>query len=484
MSQPAVDLTEAIRQRAESTVPVVETLTDSGNASRLVNLHGRRLHYIAPWGKWLVCGEDGFWTMDHKDVHVRELAKSVGEGLKHEAAKMKNADDAKQVFKFAFRSLNSHGITGMVDLARGIEGIPLHHEALDAHGWILGVLNGVVDLRTGEHRPADPADLLTMRCPVEWDPDATAPRWEQAMDEWFPDPELRGYVKRLAGAAMVGDQRDHVFVIHFGHGRNGKGTFIRALTRVLGPMATVIHLSLLVETKYSGHDTIKADLFRSRLAVASETAKRVRLDEASVKNLTGADRITARRMREDPWEFDPTHSLWLQTNHLPEISGRDTGIWSRIRVVKWESTFEGRAQDQDLDETLADEAPGILRWMVEGCIEWQEHGLDEPEAVVRETLRYRQSEDVFSRFAADTGLVFQDDLEIQAGALQNLLSEWATTEGIRAPSRELGDWLREEGCRQERKRYTDHEGKPRQHRFWIGVGLDDGEHISEQTNVL
>ena len=86
--------------------------------------------------------------------------------------------------------------------------------------------------------------------------------------------------------------------------------------------------------------------------MASETQKRVRLDEASVKNLTGGDRITARRMRENPWEFDPTHSLWLQTNHLPEISGRDTGIWSRIRVVKWVKTFDGKDQDRDLDETL------------------------------------------------------------------------------------------------------------------------------------
>src|SRR5439155_11202182 len=183
---------------------------------------------------------------------------------------------------------------------------------------------------------------------------------------WFPDAEVRAYVHRLAGAALVGAQFDHLFVIHYGGGGYGKGTFTRHLQAVLGPYAVEVHLSLLVEQRHSEHDTVKADLFRRRLAVAVETERRVKLAEASVKNLTGGDRIRARRMREDPWAFDPTHALWLQTNHLPEISGRDDGIWRRVRVVKWEASFK-RTQDPTLDPTLDAEASGILRWLVEGC---------------------------------------------------------------------------------------------------------------------
>jgi len=462
----------------------VETLTDSGNATRLVRLHGDRLHHLPLWGKWTVCGPDGFWGIDHGNVRVRELAKDVGADLKDEAAKMTDKDDAKRVFSFAFQSLNARGISGMVDLARGIPGMPLDHEELDANGWLLGVQNGVVELDTGKFREADPKDLMTMQCSVPWDENATAPRFERAMQEWFPDAETRGYVQRAAGSVLLGAQRDHVFLIHYGGGRNGKGTFIRAITRVLDAYASVIHLSLLVETKYSGHDTIKADLFRSRLAVAAETAKRVRLDEASVKNLTGADRITARRMREDPWEFDPTHSLWLQTNHLPEIGGRDTGIWSRIRVVRWENTFEGADQEQDLDDVLASEGTGILRWLVKGCLQWQEHGLDEPEKVVRDTLAYRQAEDVLSRFRTDVGLVFHDDLDIQASALQQLLQEWADAEGLTVPARDVGDWLREGGAEQKRLRKVDADGKRRQKRYWIGVGIPEAEHNTEQGYAL
>ncbi|MHB1194785.1 MAG: phage/plasmid primase, P4 family [Longimicrobiales bacterium] len=462
------------------------TLTDTGNAGRLVALHGARLHFVAPWRKYMVwepTGDGGRWTVDYGDVRVRELAKDVGHLLKREAAKECDNDLAKKKFAFALKSLNASGISGMVDLARGLPGIIVDHEALDRDGWLFGVENGVIDLRTGEVRPARPTDLMTMQAPVRWDPEAQAPRWRQALEEWFPDAEVRAYVQRVAGSALVGIQRDHVFVIHYGGGRNGKGTFTRALQRVMGPYSLVIHLSLLVQQKYTQHDTVKAELFRARLAVASETQRRVKLDEASVKNLTGGDRITARRMREDPWEFDPSHSLWLQTNHLPEIAGRDQGIWSRIRVVRWESCFSGR-EDKRLDETLAAEAPGILRWLAEGCLAWQEHGLAEPEAVIRETLAYRQSEDTFSRFAAEVGLVFQRGLEIQAQELQALLEKWAEEEGVNPPRQDVGEWLREKGVEKRQRRVTGPDGHQRRPKFWVGVGFEDGAHETEQTDVL
>jgi len=341
----------------------------------------------------------------------------------------------------------------------------------------------VIDLHAGRRRPANPADLITLQAPVVWGESAQAPRWERAMEEWFPDAEVRAYVKRVTGSVLVGAQRDHVFVIHYGQGRNGKGTYVRALQRVLGPYCVVIHLGLLVEQKYNQHDTVKAELFRTRLAVASETQRRVKLDEANVKNLTGGDRITARRMREDPWEYDPSHSLWLQTNHLPAISGRDRGIWSRIRVVKWVTTFEEKQQDQKLDDTLAAEAPGILAWLVEGCLEWQEHGLAEPESVIRETLKYRNAEDVLSRFVKDVGLEFRSGLEIKAGELQDLLRDWAAEEGIDSPSQDMAGWLHEKGVHQKRKYYFVDEKTRKRARFWIGVGIDDESDEEAQVEL-
>ncbi len=459
-----------------------EDFSDTGNADRLVKLHGDRLRYVPAWGDFLVWSQDaGHWIVDQRDVYVRELAKDVGRNLKKQATAETDADRARRVFNFSVRSLNSGGISGMVDLARGVEGIPLDHEAMDADGWLLGVANGVMDMREGRLRAADPRDLITLQCPVAWNEDAVAPRWEQAMREWFPDPEVRAYVQRVAGAALVGIQRDHVLIIHYGTGRNGKGTYTRAIFRALGPYASIVHLSLLVEQRHREHDTVRAALFRKRLAVASETQRRVKLDEASVKNLTGGDRITARRMREDPWEFDPSHSLWLQTNHLPEIAGRDRGIWSRVRVVKWEAVFDEGIRDTDLDETLAAEAPGILRWMVQGCLDWQEHGLAEPEVVLRESLAYRNAEDMLTRFETDMGISFAAELEISAGELQDLLAEWAADEGVEPPRRDVGEWLRENGAIKKQKR-VGKEGKRR--KFWVGVGIPGSGHESEQTDAL
>ena len=322
---------------------------------------------------------------------------------------------------------------------------------------------------------------MMMQAPIQWDAKAQASRWERAMQEWFPESEVRAYVQRIAGAALVGVQRDHVFVIHYGSGGNGKGTFIRALEHTLGCYTVVLHPSLIEQRRFPEHDTIKADLFRARLAIASETERRIKLAEASIKNLTGGDRIRARRMREDPWSFDPSHSLWLQTNHLPEIAGRDTGIWRRIRVIKWVSTFP--PTKEDLDARFRAEGPGILRWLVEGCLDYRRGGLAEPEAVVRETLGYRQAEDTFSRFAAECGLVFRHGLEIQASELHDYLTTWAEEEGIEAPRREIGNWLRDNGARKRQRRVTGPDGKERRPKFWRGVGIETNDDHTGQTDA-
>jgi P4 family phage/plasmid primase-like protien len=438
------------------------TLTDTGNADRLINLHGDQLHYVSKWGKWLVWNGSR-WELDHGDVAVSELAKSVGVRLRQQAATEPNPDQAKRLFAAGTRALAASGISAMVKLARGIPGVPLDHELLDADPWLLGVRNGVINLRTGELRPARPADLITMQCPVEYDPQALAPRWEEAMKEWFPDPEVREYAQRLAGAALYGGQRDHVLAIDYGTGRNGKGAYSRAISNVLGPYAATVHMSLIVDQGREQHDTVKSHLFRVRLATAAETKRRVALNEASIKALTGGDRIQARRMREDPWEFDPTHMLRLQTNYLPEISGRDEGIWRRIRVLKWVSNFEGR-EDPQLDEKLAAEAPGILRWMVEGFLAWQREGLAEPEQVKKDTLEYRCAEDKCARFADDMGVQFNPEGHTKVGRINDLVERWTREAGVRLSTGEVADWLRANGCSQEKDRIDGVQA-----RRWYGV---------------
>ena len=185
------------------------TLTDTGNATRLVAMHGPHLRYIAPWDRWLVWNGT-VWQRDDGAVRVRERAKDVGFAIRREAAQERDVDLAESMFKFGCRSLSAGGISAMVNLARGIPGILLDHERLDSDAYLLGVVNGVVDLRTGSLRSADPADLMTMQASIRCDPDARAPRWERAMQEWFPDADVRAYVQRVAGSALVGAQHERV----------------------------------------------------------------------------------------------------------------------------------------------------------------------------------------------------------------------------------------------------------------------------------
>jgi putative DNA primase/helicase len=414
--------------------PWWKRMSDTHHADRLIELHGERLRFIPAWKKWVVFKpEQQRWRVDDASVRVYELAKDVGRTLKAQIPEV-DSDQLSKVGKAIERAMSASGIRSMVELARGISGVVLDHEKLDDDPWKLGVRNGVVDLRTGKLRPADPKDLMTLQCHVEYDPAVEAPRWRDAVEQWFPDAEVREYVQRLAGLTLIGEQVEHLMAIHYGDGRNGKGTFVRALQYVLGDYATVIDHTLLQKTQQNKHDAIKAKLFRKRFAVASETDKGIKLDEASVKNLTGKDRISAEWKYGDPWDFDPSHLIHLQTNYLPKIAGRDVGIWSRLKVVPWLVTFARPEQDAGLDEALRAEGAGILGWLIEGCLAYQMDGLAEPEAVKNATLKYRATEDKLAKFTKDIGLNTEArDEFIGKKEIQERLKEWAEEEGIPAP---------------------------------------------------
>ncbi|MGI8515377.1 MAG: phage/plasmid primase, P4 family [Acidimicrobiia bacterium] len=447
--------------------------SDTDNASRFIALHTGKVRYLPAWNKWLTWDENR-WQIDQNNTLVHEMAKRVAISM---LAEVPDAPDPKQFAKGAARALSRAAITNMVYLARGIEGVPLGYEDLDRDPWLLGVANGVIDLKTGQLRDADPDDLMMMQAPVVYDPQSACQRWDKALAEWFSDPELQTYVHRLAGSSLIGAQLDHVFAIHFGGGANGKGTFTRAIQHALGPYAVTPHLSLLVDDKNTQHDTVKAQLFRARLAIATETERRVRLREAQIKNLTGGDRINARRLYEDPWEFDPSHHLWLVTNHLPEITGRDLGIWRRIRVVPWVSDFT-TDPDRDLDASLRGEAPGILRWLVEGCLQWQTEGLAEPEAVKAATDRYRAGEDIIARWIAATGLVFDSELSVPAVELTDSWRGWCETHlGETRRFNEPAEYLAQNGCVSRTRRWRSEDRKQRQETRWLGVGYGDDTEV-------
>lgn len=438
-------------------------VSDIGNADRLIALAGGRLRFVHAWSKWIAY-DRGRWVMDVGDVLVTETAKQISRSLYAQIVKCGDPDLEKAVFALARRSTSAASIAAAIKLARGIPGVLVAHEELDANPNLLNVANGTIDLRTGELRPHDPADLMTMQAPTFYDPFATAPLWAQCLERWQPDPSYREYLQREAGAGATGHATETLSV-HFGSGGNGKSKFWGAVTHTLGEYVVEPDKSLLVNQKYEPHATVVASLFRKRLGVASETSSAATLNDEMIKRLTGGDRLRARRMREDEWSFEPTHTLIMFSNHRPAVAGRDEGVWRRLRLVPWEVSINEGERDINLSRKLAAEAPGILNWIVEGARQFLAEGFTLPAGVRDATERYRQEEDVVTKFADEVLRI--GDGWMRASDLRQELSRWAEDTGcIAPPLKDVTEWLRGRGCRSERRRIAG------QHTtVWLGVSL-------------
>jgi putative DNA primase/helicase len=373
--------------------------TDCGNGERFALRHGTELRYCHPWSKWL--HYDGRrWKIDDVGA-VRRLAKDTARLILKEASTISYDDERRKAHaKFAFATEAKERINAMIIMATSEEGIPILPDDLDRNGWLFNCPNGTLNLETGHLRGHRREDCITQLCPVEYDPSAECPLWEQTLRLFLAgDAELIDYLQRLCGYAMVGVIRDHILPIAYGSGNNGKSTILGTLLETFGPdYAMKCPPDMLMAKKQEAHSTDRTDLFRKRLVVAIETEAGRRLNETMVKELTGGDRIRARRMREDNWEFAPTHTIVMATNHKPVIRGTDKGIWRRPKLIPFTVSVEGNTDDKTMPEKLRAEQAGILAWCVRGCVAWQKRGLDEPAAVKLATEEYRREQDVLADF--------------------------------------------------------------------------------------
>jgi putative DNA primase/helicase len=435
--------------------------TDVGNADRLVAAADGCIRYVHAWSRWIVY-RDGRWIIDTGDALITEIAKQVPRRMLDRAVTL-DRDRRDELWKWATRSETSGAVASMVRLARGIDGVIVEHEYLDAAPFLLNVLNGTIDLRTGRLLDHDPEHLLTMQAPVIYAPDADASLWRACVQRWQPDSDQRAYLQRAVGSAITGHPIEHVFVNH-GDGGNGKSKFFGAIAAVLGPYHVVPHESLLVVQRHEQHDTVKARLFRTRMAVGAETDRGARLDETKIKDLTGGDPVEARRMREDLWKFAPTWTLFLHTNHRPRVRDTSEGIWRRLRLIRWTVTIPKNEQDDHLADRLAGEASGILNWLIEGCLDWQQRGLDEPPSVALDTAGWRGDEDIIGRWLADC-TIQGPAYSATAAQLRESHERWCKYNGENPLS------AKALGVELERRNFDSAKVGKLNVRTWLGVGL-------------
>lgn len=435
------------------------SVTDLGNAQRLIAEHGHRFRWVNAWGTWLTW--DGRrWGSDRRGEIV-EAAKAVARQLLEEAVGVADADARRKAVAAALAVQSANRVEAMIRMARTEPGVPVEPDELDQDPWVLNVANGTLELRTGRLVSHDPRRLITKLADVTYDPNADAPRWQAFLEQILPDVELREFAARWFGHCLTGDVSEHKVVFGVGAGANGKSTMLNALAAMMGDYAAQAAPDLLMRRRDDPHPTGLADLHGRRLILATETAQGRQLDEALVKRLTGGDRIRARHMHKDFFEFEPTHKLVVATNHRPDVTGTDHGIWRRIRLVPFSVVIADEHQDHHLDDKLRAEAAGILRWAVDGCRRWHTTGLTEPTAVVSATADYRAEMDVLGEFISDCCFL-ADGISARSTDLYDAYTTWAEAMGERPLSqRRFGTNLRERGLEKRRSNGI----------WWAGVGI-------------
>jgi putative DNA primase/helicase len=441
-------------------VDALEPHTDRGNARRLVAQHGEDLRYVPQWRAWLVW--DGVcWRRDEAQ-RLMALAKATIRTLYIEASAAPDRV-SQDLAKHGARSESAARLGAMVSLAQSEPGIPVTPDQLDRDPWKLTVPNGTLDLRTGALGPHGRADLITKLAPVPYEPDARCPTWLAFLDQITQGQrDLIAFLQRAAGYALTGDTREQCLFILYGTGANGKSTFLNTLRAVLGDYAKQTPTETLLVKRDGGIPNDLARLHGARFVAAVEAEAGRRLAESLVKQLTGGDRIAARFLYGELFEFTPEFKVFVATNHKPTIRGSDHAIWRRIRLIPFTVTIPPSAQDRALPEKLRAELPGILRWMVEGCLAWQREGLGIPDAVHTATEGYRAEMDVLATFLAECCAVGKG-LRVPASELYAAYVGWCGDAGERAMSqRALGAALTERG-------FTP--GRTEAARLWRGLAL-------------
>ena len=426
-------------------------LTDLGNAQRLVAQHGQDLRYCYTWGKWLVW--DGVrWAKDESgevDRRAKETVRSIyveAGAIEEKGLREATADHAK-------RSESDSKRQSMINSARSEPGIPILPEHLDRDPWLLNVLNGTLDLRTGKLQEHRRGDLISKLAPVEYDPEAECPTWwkflEHIMGRNF---DLIFFLQKAVGYALTGVTLEQVLFFLYGLGANGKSTFIEVIQALLGDYATqTTSETFMMKRHGSPISNDVADLRGARFVAAVEIESGRRMAEVLIKQMTGGDKLKARFLYSEHFEFKPEFKIFLAANHKPIIRGTDHAIWRRIRLTPFTVQIPETEQDKELPEKLKAELPGILNWAIEGCINWQDHGLAPPQAVQEATQTYKDEMDILGNFVGECCII-ASGASATAKELYSAYNQWAEDNGEKRPlpQRAFGMSLTERGFQRDR----------------------------------
>jgi putative DNA primase/helicase len=418
-----------------------ESFNDIGNANRMTRLHGPDLRYVRETDTF-IHWDDNCWVP--AGVQILEYAKRTAAALLAEGQAMLASDDENirkrgtDQVAYAHRLHNLGLMKAMIELLK--PKVEIRTVELDADPMLVRVKNGVINLGTQRYRENRRQDLMTSVCPVEYDPKAVCPTWERFIAEiTCGDAELAAFLKRLVGYMLTGRTDEQLLFFFYGHGSNGKSTFIQIIQALMGTYATQINSDVLMANRsVGGPNASLAKLPGKRLVVANELPEGGRFDDMLIKSMTGGDTLVARQVYgKHEIEFTAQFSLVIVGNHKPAIHDMSHGMWRRMCLIPFAAQFSAEQADPTLPARLLAELPGILNWALEGVAEWQEHGLKRslPAAVVKANDDYREESDLLGEFLS--GCILQPDAYTPATELYQAFqtfacegNEWRMTQRV------------------------------------------------------
>lgn len=426
-----IALVRKLVQAPETQVPTVKQrrpLTEFGNAERMLDRFGESLMYVPELDAWY-CWNGIYWRRA-TDVEIEHYAKETVRSLGNEASEH---NDSSEFYEWCAVSQQARMVRNMVALAASDPRVMVPADELDKHKHLLGVQNGVVDLRDGKLLDPDPHYRITRVCACEYRPGARAALFRQTvLDVFSGDADMADFFQRLIGYAALGDPTEDIMVIAHGNGSNGKSTVLNTIRRALGSYAKTAQAESFMEGKVNAGGP-REDLVRlkgSRFVYVSEPEEQSELREGYVKAMTGGDAVPARGLwSAHTIEITPSWVVFMPTNHKPIIKGSDNGIWRRLVLLPFLRSFEGQEKDGKRQEKLEAETEGVLAYIVEGAAAYLRMGLCPPRAVQQARDQYRNQMDLLAEWIEECCEI-GPDYETPASSLWASWENYAKTNGV------------------------------------------------------